>query len=210
MKLFRIGLVVTLATACVLGLVLGGVMLSGTNPFAASHAAAAQFQVGDSVRTSFGYIAVEHAEAISGLSETDVAGAHGVPGLVQAGTIDVQVGATLTNQGPDVLSYAPEQFELLDGKGAPIDLERAPQLPGVLQPNAAIDITLDFVTTADARPFTVRFVDPATKQTLLVTLGAVGCIVQSGTGIPLPVQQGCSVPTAGHSHDTGGTGDTTP
>jgi hypothetical protein len=183
-------------------------MLRGYNPLGSSAEAASKFGIAESVKTSFGYIAVEHAEALSGLSETDLAGAHGVAGLVQAGTIDVQIGATVTNQTQNVLDYTVEQFELIDGKGNVVPLERAPDLPGQLQPNAAIDMQLDFVTTTDARPFTVRFIDPTNHKALLIDLGDVGCVVRSGSGAALPVSNGCSqAPAGGHTHDT--TADTT-
>ena len=199
---------VAIASTCVLGLVLAAMMLRGYNPLGSSASAASRFGIAESVKTSFGYVAVEHAEAISGLTEGDLAGAHGAAGVVQAGTIDVQIGATITNQTADVLNYTADQFELLDGKGNVVPLERAPQLPNQLQPNAAIDIALDFVTTTEARPFTVRFVDPNTKQALMIDLGTVGCIVRSGTGKPLPVAGGCSqTPTAAHNHT--GTSDPT-
>jgi hypothetical protein len=199
---------VAIATTCVLGLVLAAMMMRGYNPLGSSASAASRFGVAESVKTSFGFVAVEHAEAISGLTDGDLAGAHGAAGLVQAGTIDVQIGATITNQTADVLNYTADQFELLDGNGDVVPLERAPLLPNQLQPNAAIDIALDFVTTTEARPFTVRFVDPITKQALLIDLGTVGCVVRSGTGKPLPVDGGCSkIPTAAHNHT--GTSDPT-
>lgn len=190
-----------LTVACASGLWLGVDMLRGNDPLASSVAVKPHaFQIGDSVATSFGVIAVEHAQAISGLSETDVKGAHAVPGLVEAGTIEVQVGAVITNLSRDVLAYSPDQFELIDGSGAVIPLTKAPQLPGELQPDAAIDVLLDFVTTTDARPFTVRFVDPSTQAELLIELGAVGCVVDSGTGRPLPSDRGCSVTPVDDHH----------
>ena len=193
-----------LTVACAGGIFLGIDMLRGNDPLASSvDAIAHPFQVGQSVDTSFGVIAVEHAQAISGLSETDVKGAHSVPGLVQAGTIEVQVGAVITNLSGKVLTYSPDQFELIDGKGAAIPLTKAPQLPGELQPDAAIDVLLDFVTTTDARPFTVRFIDPSTKAELLIDLGAVGCVVGSGSGRPLPSDSGCAVTPTDDHHATG-------
>ncbi len=157
--------------------------------------------IGEDVSTSFGVVAVEHATAISGLNDQQVTGAHGVPGLVEAGSIDVQVAAVITNLSDGVLTYEPTQFELIDKTGAAVPMSRAPQLPGELQPFAAIDVLVDYVTTADARPFKVRFVDPATKQAILIDLGAVGCTVQSGTGRPLPVSGGCTeAPKEDHTH----------
>ncbi len=183
-----------LALACVAGGVLAFDMLRGNNPLVASNVPSgpALHTVGEDVATSFGVVAVEHAVAISGLNDAQVTGAHGVPGLVEAGSIDVQVAAVITNLSNDVLKYQPTQFELIDNSGASVPISRAAQLPGELQPFAAIDVLIDFVTTADARPFKVRFVDPATDEAILIGLGDVGCTVQSGAGQPLPVTGGCA------------------
>jgi hypothetical protein len=189
-----------LAVVVLIGLVLGLSMIAGVDPLAPAAQSAPEYGVGDDVPTSFGFVAIEHATAISGLSDSDVTGAHGVPGLVEAGTIDVQVAATMTNHTADVLRYTAAQFELLDADGEPVSLSREPQLPGELQPDAAIDFLLDFVTTTDARPFRVRFRDVLSGEVRLVDLGEVGCEVQSGTGVPLPVLDGCAQPKSDH-HD---------
>jgi len=189
---------------CLAGGALAVDMLRGNNPLVGTNSANAGpvvHAIGEDVRTSFGVVAVEHAVAISGLPDSQITGAHGVPGLVQAGSIDVQVGAVLTNLSRNVLTYQPTQFELVDNTGASVAISRAAELPGELQPYAAIDVLIDFVTTTDARPFKVRFVDPATKETILIGLGDVGCTVQSGAGLPLPVAGGCTqAPTGDHSH----------
>jgi predicted DNA-binding protein with PD1-like motif len=188
-------LVAALLSACLGGGVLAVEMLNGNNPLVSTDAAAGGPEVhsiGDDISTSFGVVAVEHATAISGLNDQQVTGAHAVPGLVKEGTIDIQVAAVITNLANSVLNYQPTQFELIDKTGAVVPISKVPQLPGELQPNAAIDVLLDFVTTSEARPFTVRFLDPATGQSVLIGLGAVGCTVQGGTGRPLPVTGGCS------------------
>ncbi|HEX3089165.1 MAG TPA: hypothetical protein VHQ23_10955, partial [Ilumatobacteraceae bacterium] len=184
-----------LVAACGAGSVLAVDMLSGNNPLVTTASGAsgpAVHVIGEDVATSFGVVAVEHATAISGLNDTQVTGAHGVPGLVEAGSIDVQVAAVITNLSNDVLKYQPTQFELIDNTGASVAISRTAELPGELQPYAAIDVLIDFVTTADARPFKVRFTDPSTSETVVISLGDVGCTVQGGTGRPLPVTGGCS------------------
>ncbi len=195
---------VCLTTACLAGGLLAIDMLRGNNPLVASPSGPTgpvMHVIGDDVATSFGVVAIEHAVAISGLNDSQITGAHGVPGLVEAGSIDVQVAAVITNLSDKVLTYEPTQFELIDNSGATVPISRVPQLPGELQPFAAIDILIDFVTTADARPFTVRFVDPSTNDVLLIGLGDVGCTVQSGAGRPLPVTGGCSeAPQEDHPH----------
>jgi hypothetical protein len=194
-----------LAIACLSGGVLAVDMLGGDNPLVRSSSSAGPTAhvIGEDVATSFGVVAVEHATAISGLNDSQITGAHGVPGLVEAGSIDVQVSAVITNLSDKVLAYQPTQFELIDNTGAVVPMSRAAQLPEELQPYAAIDVLVDYVTTTDARPFTVRFVDPATNEALLIDLGNVGCTVQSGTGRPLPVSGGCSESPAAedHTHD---------
>lgn len=200
----RTALATAMALACVGGGVLAVDMLQGNNPLIASNGAGsgpAAHAIGEDVPTSFGVIAVEHATAISGLNDSQVTGAHGVPGLVAAGSIDVQVAGVITNLTNNVLKYDATQFELIDKTGATIPMSRAAELPGELQPFAAIDVLVDYVTTTDARPFKVRFVDPSTKEPILIDLGAVGCTVQSGTGRPLPVSGQCTeTPKDDHTH----------
>jgi hypothetical protein len=200
---FKRGAGLLVSALALIGVALGAVMFRGGDPLTSSSSSTGEHHVvGEDVATSFGVIAVEHAQAISGLSDQDVTGAHGVEGFVAAGTIGIQVGATITNLTDEVLSYRADQFELLDGTGAVIPLTDAPSLPGELQPNAAIDFTLDFTASTDARPFTVRYIDPATKAELLIELGAVGCTVESGTGRPLESAEGCSqLPAATHTED---------
>lgn len=183
------------ALLCLSGGVLAVDMISGHNPLVVSTGRSSGpvvHQIGEDVATSFGVVAVEHATAISGLNDSQITGAHGVPGLVEAGSINVQVAAVITNLSDNVLTYQPTQFELIDNTGAAVPISRAAELPGELQPFAAIDVLVDFVSTAEARPFKVRFVDPATKETILIALGDVGCTVQGGTGRPLPITGGCS------------------
>jgi hypothetical protein len=201
----RPSLAIAFVVACLAGISLSFLMLRGDNPLVSSSAAqnATAHIIGEDVRTSFGVIAVEHATAISGLNDQQVTGAHGVPGLVEAGSIDVQVAAVITNLTDDVISYQATQFELVDATGATVPMSRAPQLPGELQPFAAIDVLVDYVTTTNARPFKVRFVDPATKEAIYIDLGAVGCTVQSGTGRPLPVAGGCAEAPQAQDHTHG-------
>jgi hypothetical protein len=196
---------IALSIACIAGGLLAVDMLRGNNPLISSTSGSsgpAIHIIGEDVATSFGVIAVEHAVAISGLNDSQITGAHGVPGLVQAGSIDVQVSAVITNLSNNVLAYKPTQFELIDNTGAAVPMSRAAELPEELQPFAAIDVLVDFVTTTDARPFKVRFVDKSTNKALLIDLGDVGCTVQSGAGQPLPVRGGCTQkqPTEDHTH----------
>lgn len=201
--------VVAMVLACAVGLVVAGRFAAFEDPVesvpTAVHSDPSDgFSVGEEVPTSFGFVAVEYARAISGPTMDQIAGGHNAAGLVSEGAIEVQVGATMTNFTKGALVYSPDQFELLDGKGNTIPLSEVPEVPGQLQPSAAIDMTLKFVTTTDARPFSVRFIDSTTSEVRTIPLGAVGCAVSSGAGEALPTVDGCSQPQTAGEHSTHG------
>lgn len=197
---------VALVLACAVGLTVAVRFATGDDVVAPTSAESRPdpsdgFSVGEEVPTSFGFVAVEYARAISGLTMDQIAGGHNASGLVPAGAIELQVGATMTNFTKAALAYSPDQFELLDAEGNVVPLSAVPEVPGLLQPSAAIDMTLKFVTTTDARPFTVRFVDADTSQPRLIPLGDVGCAVSSGAGETLQEVDGCSqAPTGDDGH----------
>lgn len=174
-----------LTAASLAGAVLAVDTLRGHNSLVGSSASATEpviHVIGEDVATSFGVVAVENASATIGL---------GVAGPVVTGSIDVQVAAVITNLTDHALAYQPTQFDLIDNAGNVVPISKAPQLPEELQPLAAVEVLIDFATTTAARPFKVRFVDPATSETILVDLGAVGCTVRSGAGGPRLVAGGC-------------------
>jgi hypothetical protein len=185
----RAGLATALAVSCLAGGALAVDMLRGNNPLVGSSNATAGpvvHAIGEDVKTSFGVVAVEHAVAISGLQDSQITGAHGVPGLVQAGSIDVQVGAVLTNLTNNVLTYQPTRSSCDRQHG-----RRRGHLCGCGAAGrvaAVRDRRVDRLRHDDRRPSVskVRFVDPATKETILIGLGDVGCTVQSGAGLPPP------------------------
>jgi len=106
------------------------------------------FAVGDSVYTSFGAVAVEAVEKNKGLGPKDLSGVtHGIQNLVPPDKVQVQAFATMTNLNSELVEYSPAQFSLLVGskRAKPLPLTSASIKPGVLQPNAAIDVRLSFV-----------------------------------------------------------------
>src|SRR3954449_5659496 len=112
----------------------GLMTLRGSDPLGTVGATAHRFRIGGAIETNSGLMAVNHAEAVSGPSDSDIRGGHGVPDLVKAGSIDVQVNVMLTNSTEQVSTYSPTHFELLDGTGRSIAIERAAPVPGALQP----------------------------------------------------------------------------
>jgi hypothetical protein len=134
------------------------------------------FALGDSVYTSFGAVAVEAVEKNKGLTPKDLSGVtHGIQGLVGPDKVQVQAFATMTNLNAGLVQYSPAQFSLLVGSktAKPLALTSASVKPGVLQPNAAIDMRLSFVLPAKGQKLWVRFKDPARSKPYLIDLGRV-------------------------------------
>jgi hypothetical protein len=134
------------------------------------------FAVGDSVYTSFGAVAVEAVEKNKGLKPKDLSGVtHGIQGLVPPNKVQVQAFATMTNLNPGLVQYSPAQFSLLLGSktAKPLPLSHASVKPGVLQPNAAIDMRLSFIVPGKGQKMWVRFKDPARSKPYLIDLGRV-------------------------------------
>jgi hypothetical protein len=139
------------------------------------------FAVGDSVYTSFGAVAVEAVEKNKGLTPKQLSGVtHGIQGLVPPNKVQVQAFTTMTNLTGDLVQYSPAQFSLLVGskKAKPLALTSASVKPGVLQPNAAIDLRLSFVVPRKGQKLWVRFKDPARKAPYLIDLGEVSTTPQ--------------------------------
>ena len=133
------------------------------------------FGVADDVPTSFGAMSVKHAERINGLSARDLAGmTHGVNGLVKQGQSRLQASVTLTNLLDRTLDYTPAWFTLRTkegGKGIP--LTSASIKSGVLQPDASIDLRIDYTAPRSAKRFWIDFADPKGGAPITVALGNV-------------------------------------
>lgn len=129
--------------------------------------------VGQTVRTSFGFVTVNHVDHLKGLSQQDLSSAnHGVNGLVESGKEQVQVTVELTSDlARETAPYSPEDFTLdaVDGAGA--TLVFAPVTTtvhaGRLQPFAAVTGHLGFVVPADGRQLRLRFQDPGGEPVVI-------------------------------------------
>ena len=181
-----------LTAAALLGAGLGAVVLAidtlrGDDPPevpALTPSSPAVHTIGEDVATSFGLVAVEHAVAIDAVD--DQQGTPGIAHLVDGGTLNIRVRVMITNLTDNELVYRPTQFELIDKAGDAIAIERLSQPAGELQSLAAAEVVLDFISTGQAGPFTVRFTDPATKDKILIDLGAVGCTAQGAEVLHCP------------------------
>jgi hypothetical protein len=134
------------------------------------------FGIHDPAPTSFGVVAVEHAEKNAGPTAKALGGmTHGIKNRVKADQIQVQAFATITNLSHKVVEYSPAQFSLVVGSkdAKPRPITQSSIKPGSLQPNAAIDARLSFVAPRKGQKLWVAFKDPARDAPILIDLGRV-------------------------------------
>lgn len=134
------------------------------------------FGTAQDIPTSFGVVAVEHAEKINGTTKRELGGStHGISGFVAPNKVQVQASVTLTNLLDKPVDYDPRQFRLLVGKDRkPVRSVKSNLLPGSLQPDASIDGRLIFVVPRTGSKLWIEFTDPGRAKPLLIDLGRTG------------------------------------
>ena len=169
------GFIAAVACAAVVGVVLAVSLLTGSAAGHATHAATGPFGVAEDVTTSFGYVAVEHAETVKGLTAKKLAGAvHGIGSYVPPEKALVTASVTLRNgtQGPT--DYQLSQFTLRattkDGAIKRYRVSHATVADGTLQPDAALDARVAFVVPREAATLAIEFDDPAAKAPIVIEL----------------------------------------
>ena len=170
------GFVAAVAAAAAVGIVLAIPPITGS---AAGHAvhAPARFTVAQDIPTSFGFVAVEHAETVKGLTAKQMAGAvHGVGGFVGSDKALVSASITLRN-GPErraaVLArpvHARRHRQERKTRRSPVT--SATVRDGTLQPDAAVDATLGFVVPRNGASFALEFTDPGRTRPIVIDLKA--------------------------------------
>ena len=171
-------LAATLVTAVVVaamagGLLAGRLLLGSPAPVDVVEPGPAPLGIGQSVKTRFGVVAVEHAERLNGLTSKELGGmTHGVQNFVGSDKLQLQVSATITNQLDHPVAYSPDQFRLLAG-GKKLKAVGSSIGAGTLQPDAAIDARLSFVAPRDGGRLLVQFTDPGRSQPIRIDLGTV-------------------------------------
>jgi hypothetical protein len=134
------------------------------------------FGTAQDIPTSFGVVAVEHAEKINGTTAKQLGGnTHGIAGFVAPNKVQVQASVTLTNLLDEPIAYDPRQFRLLVGKDRkPVKSVKSNMRPGTLQPDASIDGRLIFVAPRTGSRLWIEFTDPGRAKPLLIDLGRTG------------------------------------
>lgn len=148
---------------------------SGDHHAHADAAPAGPFHVAQDIPTSFGFVAVEHAETLKGLTPRELGGStHGIGSFVGRDKALVQAAVTITNTAEQPLAYSPRQFRVVSRspKGAVerIPLAHASVRDGELQPDAAIDARLSFVVPRDGSRLEVEFADAGRPEPIRILL----------------------------------------
>jgi hypothetical protein len=140
--------------------------------------------IGVDKKTSFGVVAVEHAEKLSGLNPAALSGAsHGVQSLVEEDQSQIQVSISLTNQTTGVVDYSPAQFRLRLGSGSQVAQVNSSTFgQGRLEPHANIEGRMGFVAPQDGRNLTLEFTDPGGKPVTIDLGSANSLAVKAGGG----------------------------
>jgi hypothetical protein len=169
------GFIAAVACAAVVGVVLAVSLLTGSAGGHAADAASGPFAVAEEAPTSFGHVAVEHAETVKGLTAKQLNGAvHGIGSFVAGDKALVTASITLRNgvQGPT--DYQLSQFELrATTKGGAVKrypVSHATVADGTLQPDAAVDARLAFVVPREKATLALEFDDPGAKAPVVIEL----------------------------------------
>jgi hypothetical protein len=173
------GFVAAVVAAAVVGIILAVSLLTGPADGHAGHGSG-RFAVAQDIETSFGWVAVEHAETVKGLTAKQLGGAvHGIGDFVGAERALVKASVTLRNGPERVLPYSLSQFTLVAtgrrGKVRRYPVSTATVRDGLLQPDAAVDAGLGFVIPRNGATLALEFRDPGAKQPIVIDLdSAVG------------------------------------
>lgn len=165
-------LVLALAGAAIASRIVAG----GEQAAPAPRLPAGPFGTAQDIPTSFGVVAVEHAEKIAGSTARQLGGnTHGISGFVPPNKVQVQASVTLTNLLERPVAYDPRQFRLLVGKQRkPVASVKSNLRPGTLQPDASIDGRVIFVAPRSGSKLWVEFDDPGRARPILIDLGRTG------------------------------------
>jgi hypothetical protein len=169
-------LLATLVLAVAGALIASNMIATGAPAAPAPKLLPGPFGTAQDIPTSFGVVAVEHAEKINGTTAKDLGGnTHGIAGFVPPNKVQVEASVTLTNLLDKPVAYDPRQFRLLVGANRkPVTSVKSDMQPGTLQPDAAIDGRLKFVAPRSGSKLWIEFTDPGRAKPVLIDLGRTG------------------------------------
>jgi hypothetical protein len=107
--------------------------------------------IGRSIPTSFGVIAVESVKKLTGLTPKQLGGMTHFPSWVKPDQMQVQVFLEISNLKNHTIRYSPRQFRLVAGNGSRIPILSTTFPGGILQPSASIDGQVTFIAPRRTR-----------------------------------------------------------
>jgi hypothetical protein len=131
--------------------------------------------IGRSIPTSFGVVAVESVKKLAGLTPKQLAGMTHFPSYVTPDRMQVQVSLEITNLEKHTIRYSPRQFRLVAGSGRRIPLLGTTFPGGTLQPSASIDGQVTFIAPRRTRAGThlwLEFREPGRTDPVRFDLGS--------------------------------------
>jgi hypothetical protein len=169
-------LVATVGLAAAGAVIAANIIAGGAPTAPTPKLPAGPFGTAQDIPTSFGVVAVEHAEKINGTTAKQLGGTtHGISGFVAPNKVQVQASITLTNLLGEPVAYDPRQFRLLVGAAQkPATTVKSNLLPGTLQPDASIDGQLKFIAPRTGSKLWIEFTDPGRAKPILIDLGRTG------------------------------------
>lgn len=141
----------------------------------ATHRTAPSNDVGRSLPTSFGVVAVESVKKLTGLTAKQLGGVTHYPSYFGPDLMQVQVFLELTNLEMHPITYTPQQFRLVAGSGRPIPSSGTTFPGGVLQPSASIDGQVTFIAPRRSQGrarLWLEFQDTGSKEPVRIDLGS--------------------------------------
>jgi hypothetical protein len=131
--------------------------------------------IGHSIPTSYGVVAVESVKKLTGLTAKQLGGVTHYPSYFGPHLMQVQVFVELSNLEQHPVRYSPRQFRLIVGSGRPLPLSGTTLPGGTLQPSASIDGQVTFIAPRRARgrpQLWLEFRDPGAKDPVRIDLGS--------------------------------------
>ena len=137
------------------------------------------------VPTSFGVVAVEHAEAVAALRPGDMTMSGGPAGAAPAGTMEVTTAGVISNLQKATYDYSPDQFTLIGKHGKEYKVTRSVLQPGTLQPFSSVDVQNVYRVPTGSGPFTMRFAERG-HPPVFISLEDTGDNPSAGSGHTSP------------------------
>ena len=175
----RLAVTVVLGLAVVGGVISSQVLSRTTAPAVPVAVGRGPFSIGQTIRTTWGYLAAESVQSVAGVNNADLGHAAGAGGnvhdLVTQGQQELQVTLALTSaQQSRLVSYAPSQFRLRVGTAkTTIPPRLATLLRGQLQPLAVVEGHVGFLVPSGGGQLWLEYADPGRPQPFVIDLGRV-------------------------------------